>query len=80
MIKSAVIVSFKKQRRGKSKNAKIQSLCDKICKFFKIFSQNLVKIQLKKAIIYKSVLENLKKDKFCKQIMQMLCVILTQRF
>ena len=28
------------------------------------FSQNLVKIQLKKAIIYKSVLENSKKDKF----------------
>ena len=28
------------------------------------FSQNLVKIQHKKAIIYKSVLENSKKDKF----------------
>lgn len=42
------------------------------------FSQNLVKIQLKKAIIYKSILKNLKKGKFCKKIIQILCVILTQ--
>ncbi len=37
-----------KKRRGKSKNAKIQSLCNKIYKFFKNFSQNLVKIQYKR--------------------------------
>ena len=52
--------------RGKPKNAKFQSLCDKICKFFKNFSQHLEKIQLEKATIYKPILENLKRINFLK--------------
>ena len=53
----AVITHFMKAKAWQVKNAKFQSPLIKFANFSKIFLKILVKIQLKKVIIYKSILK-----------------------